>query len=233
MKHTLTVTVAAAAALLAVSATGSGAADLEPPPPTSYPSGLYLSVFGGGNWLDDTSFSIGAPTVSNDYDTGFVFGGALGYDFGSLYGPVGVRLEGELSYRENDIDTHSVGGAGLAGSSGDTSAFAGMVNVLLDFDTGTSFTPYVGGGIGAANVDFDDHSTTATGIVMNDNDTRFAYQFIAGVGWEFSPSWVLDVQYRYFGVDNVKLTTTAAGGGVTSKIDYESHAVTGGLRWNF
>ncbi len=239
MKNTLVTTVSATALLLGVSASTAWAADLDlaAPPPAAAPGGFYVSAFGGANWLEDTDFLIdvggGPVSVNNDYDTGFLVGGAFGYDFGAFAGgPFGVRLEGELSYRENDIDVHSVAGAALAGSDGDTSAFAGMVNVLFDLHLNSPFTVFAGGGIGAANVDFDGHSATAVGTVLDDDDTRFAYQFIGGVGYEITPAWVIDVQYRYFRVDNVDLTSNA-GVAVSTDADYESHAVLGGIRWRF
>ena len=224
MKNSLLTAVSAAAVLLSISASTA----------TAQSGGWYFSVFGGANFLEDTDFGIAGGTITNDYDTGFLVGGAVGYDFGAITGgPFGVRVEGELSFRENDIDEHSINGApGVPGSDGDTSAFAGMVNLLLDFDVTSGFSIYGGGGIGAANVDFDDHSIPGL-VAMNDDDTRFAYQLIGGIGYEISPNWVVDVQYRYFRVDNVDLTSTVATGAVGSSTDYESHSVLGGIRWRF
>jgi len=68
---------------------------------------------------------------------------------------------------------------------------------------------------------------------MNDDDTVFAWQAIAGVGYEVSPGWVLDVQYRYFNASDVSLTSTPLAGSVSSSTDYESHAVVAGIRWSF
>lgn len=201
-------------------------------------SGWYFSGFGGANWVNSTDFDITAPVaanVVNSYDTGFLAGGAIGYDLGSVSGPFGIRLEGEFSYRSNDVDSHNVGGGGgnaLGAALGETNVIAGMANVLFDLDTGSPFEFYGGGGIGVANVDFDGHGVDAVGVgvVMNDDDTVFAWQLIAGVGFEIMPNMIFDVQYRYFRADDVSLTAVS---GASSSTDYESNAVVAGIRWSF
>lgn len=213
------------------------AADLYTPEAAPVtPSGWYFSGFGGANWVNSTDFDITAPVaanVVNSYDTGFVAGGAIGYDLGSLSGPFGMRLEGEFSYRGNDVESHNVGGGGanaLGAALGETNVIAGMANVLFDMDTGSPFEFYAGGGVGVANVDFDGHGIDGVGVVMNDDDTVFAWQLIAGVGFEIMPNMILDVQYRYFRADDVSLTAVS---GASSSTDYESNAVVAGIRWSF
>ena len=207
------------------------AADLYTPAPMpAYTGGWYFSAFGGANWLNDTSFNVGIPVV-NAYDTGYLVGGAIGYDMGPAMGPLGVRVEAELSYRDNDVKSHTNPdtGASLANPVGSTSALAGMGNVLFDLNTGSAFTIYGGGGLGVANVEFDAHGTAGNPPVMDDGDTVFAWQAIAGIGYEISPGWMLDVQYRYFNASDVSLSN-----GVTSSTtDYESHAAMGGIRIKF
>jgi len=219
--------------MMGSSAQGADLYTPMPEPVPAYAGGWYFSAFGGANWLDNTSFDIAGPaTVANDYDTGFVVGGAIGYDMGPAMGPFGLRLEAELSYRDNDVDSHSVGGAAQPLPTGGTSALAGMGNILFDFNTGSPFTIYGGGGLGVANVEFDGHGAGGT-VLMNDDDTVFAWQAIAGVGFEVAPGWVLDVQYRYFNASDVSLTSTPAAGSVSSSTDYESHAVVAGFRLKF
>ena len=235
-------TMALAASSILMMGAAAQAADLYTPAPApmpAYTGGWYFSAFGGANWLNDTSFSITGAMVDNEYDTGFVAGGAIGYDFGQAMGPLGLRLEAEVSYRSNDVDSHTVTviGAGpgtFPSGVGSTTALAGMGNVLFDLNTGSPFTVYGGGGLGVANIDFDGHATGPDAAsVMNDDDTVFAWQLIAGTGYEISPNMVLDVQYRYFNAGDVSLTSTAAGGSVSSSTDYESHAVVGGIRFKF
>jgi OOP family OmpA-OmpF porin len=224
---------AAVSALFLMSGAAHSADLYTPPPMPAYTGGWYFSAFGGANWLDDTSFNIdpaGPAIVDNDYDTGFVVGGAIGYDMGQAMGPFGLRFEAELSYRNNDVNSHSLGGQPLGGPFGSTSALAGMGNILFDLNTGSPFTIYGGGGLGVANVEFDGHGAAGPGTVMNDDDTVFAWQAIAGMGYEISSNIVLDVQYRYFNASDVSLTSVS---GASSSTDYESHAVLGGIRFKF
>lgn len=229
-------TMALAASSILMMGAAAQAADLYTPMPEpvpAYTGGWYFSAFGGANWLDDTSFEI-TQAVTNQYDPGFVVGGAIGYDFGQAMGPLGARLEAEVSYRNNTIDSHTIGaGAPLTGSDalGETSALAGMANLLFDINSGGPLSFYGGGGVGVANVDFDGHGTAGSGVVMDDDETVFAWQAIAGVGFEISQSIVLDVQYRYFNAAGVSLTDIT--GIFNSSTDYQSHAVLGGIRFKF
>ena len=227
-------TMALAASSILMVGAAAQAADLYTPMPEpmpAYTGGWYFSAFGGANWLDSTAFGVFSGDdffIKNKYDTGFVVGGAIGYDFGQAMGPLGMRLEAEVSYRDNDVDKHTIDGVAQTPSNGSTSALAGMGNILFDLNTGSPFTVYGGGGVGVANVEFDGHGTIAT--LMDDDDTVFAWQAIAGVGYEISPGWIIDVQYRYFNASDASL---ANNDNDTSSIDYESHAVLGGVRIKF
>jgi opacity protein-like surface antigen len=235
---------ASAAAVVAVLAHAGAAqaADygIYSDPMPSAPAGWYFSGFGGVNWLKDTVFDIddgviGIVSVDNDYDAGFVAGGAVGYDMGDMAGPVGLRLEAEFSYRDNDVKSHSVNGGPpneLGAALGSTSVFAGMANMLFDVDTGTPISLYGGGGIGVANVAFDGHGVDGIGVVLDDDDTVFAWQLIAGAGYEIMPGLVADLQYRYFRADGVSLTSEDTFGPVSASTDYESQSVMMGLRWS-
>ena len=82
------------------------------------PGGFYITAEGGANWLLNSSFTstlsvaplfTGSTTTNASYNTGFVLGGAVGYDF------VGPRLEVEGVYRDN---TGSLTITGLSGNAG-------------------------------------------------------------------------------------------------------------------
>ena len=82
------------------------------------------------------------------------------------------------------------------------SILAYMVNVDYDFDTGSRWVPYVGGGLGLATVALD--TKTAEGrSLADDSDTVFAYQVGAGLGYEFpleeGRSITVSLDWRYFG----------------------------------
>jgi len=118
--------------------------------------GFYLSGNAGAVWLNDAEYEDAkgdAPDAT--YDTGFLLGAALGYDFGM------IRTEAEFGYRKNDIDewedlTISGVNVGDFNASGDVTTLSYLFNGYIDFENRTSITPYVGGGLGFAYSDCDD-----------------------------------------------------------------------------
>ncbi|MYC26902.1 MAG: porin family protein [Nitrospira sp. SB0662_bin_26] len=82
------------------------------------------------------------------------------------------------------------------------SILAYMVNVDYDFDTGSRWVPYVGGGLGLATVSLDTKTEQGRSLA-DDSDTVFAYQVGAGLGYEFpleaGRSITVSLDWRYFG----------------------------------
>ena len=198
-------------------------------------AGLYARLFGGINFLNDTDFNVlGAVNVDNEYDEGFVVGGALGYDYGKIWSFGGVRTEVELSYRENDIDVHSVSALGgdQPSSTGDVSSTALMANAYNDFHNQTAFTPYLGGGIGYAWSDMSDFGIAAIPNVLDDDDSGFAWQLGAGVNYAINKMLSLSVDYRYLNTD-IDVTSSAAAGSTGSEVDSDNHTVSFGIRYRY
>ncbi len=158
----------------------------------------YVSFGAGAAWFDDADFSAGA---SPSADTGYMLSGAFGRYIDDIKV---VRLEAEALYDSAEINNVS----GLS-SSGTLSNAAVMFNIYYDFRTSSNWTPYFGGGIGYARVDFDSLSTGGV-TLLDDSADAFAWQVKAGVAYEFSPAWAINIGYRYYGTDT--LGFTAAGG---------------------
>ena len=198
-------------------------------------TGPYASISGGINFLDDSDFDVlGTVDVDNEYDTGFVVAGAIGNNYGEIWSLGSVRTELELSYRENDIDVHDVTALGgeLPGSTGEASTTALMVNVFNDFHNDTAFTPYLGAGIGYAWSDLDDYGVAAIPSVLDDDDSGFAWQLIAGVSYAVNDAVSLTADYRYFNAD-ADVTSTPGTGSTSSDVDLDSHVIQFGLRYSF
>jgi opacity protein-like surface antigen len=164
-----------------------------------------------------------------------VIGGAVGYRF--LDQPAGfveqVRGELNLSYREADIDkVTSVAGSRL--ERGDVGAIALMANVYYDFDVGSPITPYLGGGIGFANIDID--SDSDADLVVNDDSTEFAWNVMLGASYAASEAIDLSLGYRYLSAPDPQFDASSVAVLPTSgKIDAEIslHEILFGLRYNF
>lgn len=230
------------AGLLGLLASTAQAADMVAPSEpvvASNPGGFYLGSLSSLTFLDDTGFASGADDFSTDYDVGFYSALRAGYSFGS-YGIVSPRLELEVGYGTADVDEHTVNGVGFGGSSfGEARTIQGYVNGYLDINTSTAFTPYLGGGVGAMNLEL--HRQGVSGIAMDDDDTKFAYHLDAGVGIKLDTisffrdstlfsNTTFDIGYRYTAADNFNFTATD---GTTSSTDFSSHAITAGFRRQF
>jgi opacity protein-like surface antigen len=157
-------------------------------------SDMYAGVKGGVTQAQDQSFGV-------EYDTGFTGGAFVGKKMGNY------RAEVEGIYEQSDTD----------GFDGKTEFSAAMVNGYYDFKNSSFFTPYVGVGAGYGHVRY---SSDVAGVDSASEDT-FAYQGIAGVGYELNPCWTLTGEYRFVG-------TTEAG-----DTRYQSHSALAGLRYSF
>jgi opacity protein-like surface antigen len=159
----------------------------------------------------------GVGTAELSSDSGFMVGLALGTKIGSF------RLEGEVAYRTNDADRLS-GPGGSASVTGDVTTTSLLANGYFDIGSSGPITPFIGAGLGFANVAVD-----SSGLA-DDSDTVFAYQFIAGVGFSVNPRLTLDLSYKYLGTSTPSFTSVD---GYEFDLDYSSHAVQIGMRYAF
>ncbi len=204
--------------------------------------GFYVNVMAGVNFLQNADNTGGGITLTSEFEPGFGLAGAGGYKFSN-----GIRLEGELGYRRNALDRLVVtndGGVGVALGVGslnglsldaddEVSALSFMVNGFYDFDLGSGWMPYVGGGVGLALVDAEASVLGVT--VVDDDDTVFAYQIGAGIGYVASTSqpleeYVVTLDYRYFATADPSLTD-AAGGAFDS--EFSGHYFGVGMRFQY
>lgn len=219
IKTTLLATTAFAALALAVPA---------------HAAGWYVNVTGGGNWLNDNNFTASTPggdtlTVNTGSDGGFVVAGAVGFSLGHV--TPGLRVEAEVAYRENQVDGFFTavpnGGFGTGTLNYDHSALSVLANVWYDFDLG-DVSPYIGGGIGWADVEADGNFADAGPAVypFSFSDDGFAWQLGAGINFDISPNMKLGVGYRYFVGPEVSLLAAPlnAANLAAGDLDYDSHS---------
>ncbi len=212
--------------------------------------GLYFEGAGGATWTDDIDaetgplpgvpgFEPGGHIFGSGYETGYALSARVGYGF-----PSGLRLEGEVAYRNNalnavDIAPPPLAGTTLDGQGGRVQSVAFMANALYDWVNTSRFTPYVGLGGGALWVrqELDAGlTTTAEGgpgsVLFSARDESWvpALQGIAGVSIGITPSISATIDYRYlrgFDVD------TSTNFGTSTESDYSNHTVFAGLRYTF
>lgn len=183
-------------------------------------NGLYLSLGGGITLPTDSDFSGTGISTSADLDAGWMGSGAVGYQFLN-----DMRAELELAYRSSDVDALSTTGNG----SGEIGIGSAMGNVLYNFGGESDFTPYLGLGIGLALVDVDGLQPVG-GSVLDDSDSVFAYQGIAGLGYRLGGRTQLFADYRYFATADSSLSTRT---NLSVDGDYADHTFLFGLRFSF
>lgn len=190
---------------------------------------LYMGARTGASFVTDTEFDVGAASVENEYDFGFVFGAFVGFGT-EVTDDIGVRGELEFGGQIANVKNHSINGAGTPGSFGDTVQQHAYFNFVTDMSLTDKLTGFVGGGVGMASVKFDGHGVPGLGVVMDDQDSGLAYNLTAGVGYQFADGAVVEGMYRYMATSGVELQ---AADGTVSDGDLDSHNFLVGFRLGF
>ncbi len=177
---------------------------------------------------DDAKAFIGGSHsgLSGDTTASFSGGIAIGMDLQYLTTlPVRVEFEAMTRTDTSADNTWSVGGSSYEASQevGMTTYF---VNAYYDFYTPTPFTPYVGVGVGFANIE----DVLEAGAFKETNDsTATAFNVGFGVSWLLVGDFALDAGYRYIYPEEIK----SSFGGNLSEIRPTAHEINLGLRYTF
>ena len=217
--------------------------------------GFYVGLGAGLAFMDDAdvrghdSAEFPSPIdATGEGERGFAVSGTVGYGFGN-----GLRVEGDLGYRVNDIEKLTVRDPGslvvllpenappgaafaLRGQQavdGDVSVVTFMASLYYDIEVG-GWKPYVGGGVGLAHLSI--FAENPAGIeLVDDDDTVFTYKIGGGVGYDIGTLYGHPVtgslDYRYFETEDPTFVGSLTG----SRIDTEQsgHYVGLGLRFGF
>jgi len=172
--------------------------------PASAQEGPYAAGAVGYTFPETIDSSIG---LEAGIKGGFSVLGAVGYEF------TNVRAELEGSYRGSSVDEARAGGVSLPGD-GDVSALSAMANVYFDPDLQLGrLQPYIGAGAGISRFKAEDvQAVGITGIgPISASETGFAYQFMAGAGWQVSDQVTLTAGYRYFATPGIGTSIAPVG----------------------
>jgi opacity protein-like surface antigen len=188
-------------------------------------SDFYFGFHGGWNDLQTMT----GTDSQWETEAGHVFNFALGRVNGC-----NLRTEVELGFRGNSISNVS-DSAGSPGSAGQISLFTGMTNAyweLVDFPGGR-FKPYVGGGVGFASSRVSLTDSLGANLLDEDGDqdTSFAYQWMAGVNFKARRDLDVFVEYRFFEADAFEFGSSVSS--VDGGYDYQANSVGIGFRWKF
>jgi opacity protein-like surface antigen len=173
----------------------------QPAPPAKAPSsaGPYISGAVGLGIPQNAEFD----GVAYKMDNGIVYNGAIGYDFKP------GRIELGVGYQAHDYTDFP--------QYGDISALTVMANGYYDFEASKDVFPYVMAGLGIADINTPDDYV---------NETVFAWQIGAGVGFKVAKDVTLDVGYRYLKPDDMTSVQN-------ENVSWAGHNVMVGLRYQF
>ncbi|BCA78433.1 outer membrane beta-barrel protein [Desulfuromonas sp. AOP6] len=191
--------------------------------------GFYVAGSYGALLLNESDGEKPSGDFVVDFDTGNALTFALGYDFGTKHPDIGVgRLELELALREIPLKETDFTGA-LATAEGDLEVRSLMLNSFGESRDNLPWIPYVGLGVGVAEVRLE-NATTGGAPFVDDSDLVFAFQAGAGVGFMVSDPLTIDFGYRFLGMTKPELT---AANGEKFELEHYSHLFLVGARITF
>jgi len=216
-------TIAFATCALAVISTPAAAADVPQRPvpvPHAVMKGWYLRGDIGmtNQQVDDLDNLLFATAVDfelhdKNFEAGMSFGGGIGYRFNSwLRADITGEYRGETEFHGFDTYLDDVGDPRFNDYTAKKSEWLALANVYLDVGSWHGISPFVGAGVGAANVairSFRDagiaYSTPndlatafpTMGYADDHDEWNFAWALYAGLGFEVTPAVTLELAYRY------------------------------------
>ena len=150
---------------------------------------------------------------------------AVGAKFGSL------RAEVEAVYRYNPNNKFFDSG-GAEGADGSLSTAHIFLNGYYEMDFFGVVTPYVGLGVGYGKVSLNLKELDGT-VVVDDDDTVYSYQLMAGAAINVTENFSLTAEYRYFDTITDAEFTLSNALGLIENSDIRSHEIRFGIRYWF
>ena len=182
----------------------------------------YIGVDGGAMLVEDSDVDVNGvdDQATFDWDYGYDFDVVAGYDFG------GFRLETEAAYKGAGDDGITLFGETYEDSevNHEFNTLSFMVNGMIDFGDDDGLQGFIGGGAGVARSEFEEP------VLIDDSDTGFAWQAIAGIRAPLTDNWDVGLKYRFFNHKNIELVTPD---GNALETDIRSHSLLGSLTYNF
>ncbi|MDF1646164.1 MAG: outer membrane beta-barrel protein [Legionellaceae bacterium] len=162
--------------------------------------GWYSSAFGGYAYLPNNINKThdGITYTDANYESEYNAGGSFGYKSNPM------RYEGQVTYISAMLNHVYENGTRDPRVAGYNNAVIGLANVYYDFPMIIpAISPFLGAGLGYGwiNVKVDNSRLDITDFRVA--DSAFAYQGTAGITFNFSENYAINVAYRYIGTNTV------------------------------
>jgi opacity protein-like surface antigen len=177
--------------------------------------------------------------VNQSSSDSFFIGGGVGYEFNNW-----LRFDVTAEYRSKErvyaFGQYTLGGGTFLDTyEGYISSWVFLANAYVDLGTWNCFTPFVGVGVGGArntlnNFSDVNPSLAGYGIGRNPSEWHFAYALHAGVAYNVSKTFKVELAYRYLSYGSITDTIDCAN--TCNPDSYKfgnlaSHDIKLGFRW--
>jgi opacity protein-like surface antigen len=165
----------------------------------------------------------------------FFIGGGIGYEFNNW-----LRFDGTAEYRAK-TRVYAFGNYppnGLDIYEGYLKSWVFLANAYVDLGTWNCLTPFVGVGVGGARVTLADLSDVnpngGFGFGRNPSVWNLAYAVHAGVAYNVTKNFKVELAYRYLNIGSITDTVDCNGGCNADSFkfgNFHSNEIKLGLRW--
>lgn len=209
---------------------GSSSAAIQVPAPIpipDYANTFYLRGDFGWAFYDTPGIGEAGLGYTND-DMGDVYslGAGFGYNFRDNF-----RGDITVDYR-NEADTSAIHPVNNSIHRMEFTSVAVLANVYYDMRGRDRLSPYVGGGIGFAYNETDNHTISTGGNLRGHGQAEFAAALMAGFSYRIDEQWMFDAGYRYLFLGDARTESTPAINRLKIE-DIQAHELRFGVRYEF
>ncbi len=197
------------------------------------PPGAYIETRIGMFQTEDNTGDYLGDAVDLDFDPGWAVEVATGWYLNDYF-----RGELAFGWRQAEIDDFEMLGVAEELDESYVGLFTTMMNGYVELPLvlgGRGVRPFVGGGVGFGFFDAD-IETTSGSVAVDTGNFVFAFQAIAGVAFQITPSIAITGTYSYLGTSDTKDKDFFGGDftmdGLVFK-DYRAHTLLAGVRYFF
>lgn len=225
--------------------------DIPPPPPSGRawylkgtigmknpePGSIWTDGTGNGDGYDSGIFTVHHKDIKSSSFYGFGIG--VEHSRWLRFDITGEYRGKQLFVAQDSYNNGGGCGVGVPGQNcgtneymADLESWLGLANVYIDITTWRGITPYVGAGIGIASIDvqgFKDVNVPAGSVFYGNADnstTNFAWALYAGLSYDVTAQFTLDLAYRYTDLGDATTGVATAYDGSSSYRGLEIRDIT-------